>query len=227
MRTCGKCGAKLTGAGPAGLCPRCFLQEGLARAEADSPPAPGANQPLASGVQHPKVHYFGDYELLQEIACGGMGIVYKARQVSLHRIVAVKMIVAGQLANEVFVKRLHIEAEAAAGLAHPNIVSIFQAESTLELLRKVEKKEPERPSGLNPQVDRENRPVVEVGRMRIDEIPEMPMAVSLDGQKFVAAEQGATFARVFDLQTGRVIADSTPHGRASLELRSVRTGSGE
>src|SRR5687768_5145799 len=118
---CPRCRRVLDAHAPHALCPACLLETMFADAEGEPNLTPPPETSKGSQTRS-----FGSYDLLEEIGHGGMGVVYKARQLNLNRLVALKMILGGKLAGTVDLQRFRAEAEAVANLDHPNIVPVYE-----------------------------------------------------------------------------------------------------
>src|SRR5215471_14405953 len=118
-KVCAECGATVFADAPQGVCSLCLFRTGLALLDDKDHKA---FEPMVARMSKD----FGDYEVLEEIGHGGQGVVYRARQKSLNRLVALKVIGLAHWATEAHVKRFRLEAEAAARLNHPCIIPIYE-----------------------------------------------------------------------------------------------------
>src|SRR5438128_438455 len=118
---CERCGSRLGSQAGQPICIKCLLLDGLTDT-ADALDL--ANETLTDDRVTP--HLIGTHEILGEIAHGGMGIIYRARDRRLDRTVAIKMLLLGPYAGQEAIERFRREANAAAALQHPNIVRILE-----------------------------------------------------------------------------------------------------
>jgi tRNA A-37 threonylcarbamoyl transferase component Bud32 len=125
---CPECGGALPADAPEGLCPQCLLKGVISSAHDAAQPAPAEGTTPYGGPAAPPVEelapLFPQLELLELIGQGGMGAVYKARQPSLDRLVAVKVLPPETGRDPAFAERFGREARALARLSHPNIVAV-------------------------------------------------------------------------------------------------------